>query len=67
MRSTILPGDFKKFINAAVVFLAFCVHADITTGVWWWSGADAAGHAAAAKRLDFLAERGVGEIYFAPI
>ena len=40
------------------------VSAATSKGVWWWRGEDAAKPAVAAKRLDFLAKNGVGEIYF---
>ena len=32
--------------------------------VWWWRGADASDPAAAARRFEFLALRGINEIYF---
>ncbi len=36
----------------------------VSKGVWWWRGQDADDPAAAARRFDFLAARGVNEIYF---
>lgn len=48
----------------AAVLLAGTASATTTKGVWWWRGEDAASPEIAAKRLDFLTQHGVGEIYF---
>ena len=61
-------GGLSKIISAvlflAVVFSAGMASAQTSKGVWWWRGEDVANPPVAAKRLDFIAKHGVGEIYF---
>ena len=65
----------RKSIRPGVVLSAFCVvlavassagtaSSQMSKGVWWWRGEDAANPSAAVQRLDFAAKHGVGEIYF---
>ena len=58
----------RKSLLACSVLMAVSLggpaYAATTKGVWWWRGEDVASSEIAAKRLDFLAQHGVGEIYF---
>lgn len=61
-----------KFVSTAVVLLLMSVFPVLagegvgwqTKAVWWWRGADASNPEMAARRFEFLSQRGINEIYF---
>ena len=57
-------GILPAALLLALAFSAVTTSAQTSRGVWWWRGEDAASPSVAAKRLDFIARHGVGEIYF---
>lgn len=57
-------GVLSAVFFLAVAFSAGTASAQTSKGVWWWRGEDVANPSVAAKRLDFIAKHGVGEIYF---